>query len=191
MMVVEFSEMAAESASIIATDQLDRIGDTRMFSFPIRQTGLAVASLALAVSALVTPAAAAPIPTAGAAAEEAVAGPPIKLPIANLVVTKKSKQGDPHQSQTYMFEIKNFGPDPAVVKFRKQVTWFTASGQAQASQFDYTMPYALEVGGVVPVQIDCDPGQGGYCYKATLSANPIGLDPNTSNNVDYYQNPNP
>ena len=162
-----------------------------MLTSPLRRTSLAIASLAIVVSTLVTPAAAAPIPASGAAAEEVVSGPPIKLPISNLVVTKKSKEGDPYQSQTYFFEIKNFGPDPTTVKFRKQATWFTASGEAKYSQFDYTSPLTLEVGGVMLVQIDCNPGPGGYCYKATLSANPIGLDPNTSNNVDYYQNPNP
>jgi hypothetical protein len=162
-----------------------------MFANRIRTAALSLAVAAVAAGVTLTTAAAAPIPAAGASAEEAVAGTPIKLPIANLVVTKKSKEGDPNQSQKYLFEIKNFGPDPTSVKFRKQTTWFTASGEAKYSQFDYTPPLTLEVGGVMTVRVDCDPGPGGYCYKGTLSANPIGLDPNTSNNVDYYQNPNP
>lgn len=162
-----------------------------MSSFSIRRTSLAIASLAIAVSTLVTPAAAAPIPAAGAAAGEAVAGTPIKLPMANLVVTKKSKEGDPNQSQKYYFELKNFGPDPASYKIRKQVTWFDSTGTAQYTQLDFTLPLPIEVGGVRTIQVDCDPGPGGYCYKGTASAFPIGLDPNPSNNVDYYQNPNP
>src|SRR5688500_807188 len=102
-----------------------------MFANRARNAALSFALAAMAAAVTLTTAAAAPIPAAGASAAEAVAGTVIKLPMANVVVTKRSKEGDPSQSQKYLFDVKNFGPDAANVKIKKQATWFDSTGTAQ------------------------------------------------------------
>lgn len=160
-----------------------------MFVHHIRYAALSLALAAMAAAVTLSTAAAAPIPAAGASAADAVAGTVIKLPMANVVVTKRSKEGDPSQSQKYFFDVKNFGPDAANVKIKKEAIWFDSTGTAQQTLLEFTT--AFDVGELQTVEVDCDPGSGGYCYGGTLIATVIGLDPNTSNNSDYYRNPLP
>jgi hypothetical protein len=145
-----------------------------MFAQRIRNITLALAGAALATTTVMAPVAAAAPQLPG------------KLPTADVRVTKNYRSSDEnHNVIFYYFKVKNAGPD--AVKVRVEESCYVVDAHDVGSVVKQEVVMDLDKNEERGAIVDCHWPAGGYVIHGAVSAKLIdGIDPNTSNNHDYF-----